>query len=60
MLEYINHIRVEKAKELLNSTKDTLDVISKKVGFTNVVTFMRVFKKHTGITPGKFRGTGAV
>lgn len=60
MLEYINHIRVEKAKELLNSTKDTLDVISEKVGFTNVVTFMRVFKKHTGITPGKFRGTGAV
>ena len=55
LLEYINRERIENSKQLLESTKKTLAEITEEVGFTNVVTFIRVFKKFEGITPGKYR-----
>lgn len=53
--EYLNMRRVEKAKLLLVQNGDTVNEISEKCGFTNVNTFIRVFKKYEGITPGQFR-----
>lgn len=52
-LEYIQTLRVQKAKELLrtNSIKDTAQM----VGFWDAQALIRVFKKHEGITPGKYR-----
>lgn len=54
-LEYVNMLRVEKAKTLLRSTDYTLDKISELVGYTNTVTMTRAFKRCTGTTPGNFR-----
>ena len=59
LLEYINSERVEAAKRLLVSSKKTLADIAEEIGFTNVVTFIRVFKKFEGVTPGKYRETYA-
>lgn len=59
-LEYVNTLRVEKAKSLLNSTNYTLAEISVMVGYTNTVTMTRAFKRCTGTTPGNFRKESAV
>lgn len=56
-LSYLNRIRVEKAKHFLGDKQTfyKINTIGEMVGFNNVNTFMRVFKKYTGMTPGKYR-----
>jgi AraC-like DNA-binding protein len=56
--EYINHLRIEEAKELLRTTDaKTMNVIqvAYTVGFNNKVTFNTAFKRHTGQTPTAYR-----
>ena len=54
-LDYLQLTRIEKAKELLrNSDKKNKEILN-EVGFTNEVSFIRVFKRFEGITPGQFR-----
>jgi len=55
ILDFINSVRIEKAKELLKNNEFTQEIIAEKVGFTNVRTFQRTFKKLEGITPGKLK-----
>lgn len=52
---YLNNIRIEKAKELLVDTDMKISEVAKSVGFTNDSSFIRVFKKHTNTTPGSFK-----
>lgn len=54
-VEYVTDIRIEKAKRLLADTETAIQDIAVAVGYTNSLTFIRVFKKHTGITPGQYR-----
>ena len=51
----INNLRVEKAKDLLETSNLTIDEIYELVGFSNKQTFFRVFKSITGVTPGDFK-----
>ena len=53
--EYLNNIRMEKAKELLLSTSDNIDIVCEKVGILNRTYFYTLFKKTFGITPSQFR-----
>ncbi|OAS18740.1 hypothetical protein A8708_29440 [Paenibacillus oryzisoli] len=53
--EYVNHLKIEKAKELLITTNDNLAVIVQKIGKVDVTNFTRAFKKETGFTPGAYR-----
>ncbi|HJA91581.1 MAG TPA: helix-turn-helix domain-containing protein [Candidatus Eisenbergiella merdipullorum] len=55
LLSYIHQTRLEKAKELLETTDMTLDEIGEKVGCNNKVSFLRLFKKYEGITPTEYR-----
>lgn len=56
LLDFINKTRSDRSKLLLRERKDcNLEEISKEVGFNNVRTFSRVFKKYEGVTPGKFK-----
>lgn len=55
-LSYISAIRMEKAKEMLsrpNSPK--IYEVAQAVGIENSATFIRQFKKHTGITPSQYQ-----
>lgn len=52
---YVNTVRVEAARKLLLNDKVALVDISTLVGFEGQSYFSKVFKKHTGVTPGKFR-----
>lgn len=56
-ITYLNRIRIEKGKALLLSDNYSLSEISEAVGYDNQSYFSKVFKKTTGITPGKFKET---
>lgn len=53
-VDYLNRVRVEKAKSLLQDTYMTLDEILLKVGHVNKGYFIKVFKKSTGMSPGEY------
>ena len=52
---YINHIRIEKAKNLLVTTELNSNEIAYEVGFESSTYFSRVFKKELGMAPITFR-----
>jgi YesN/AraC family two-component response regulator len=51
--------RIEKAKQLLKETQETVQDISVQVGYVYTMSFIRVFKKTTGLTPGEYRKLSA-
>lgn len=57
LLDSINRLRVAEAKELLAHGKLTVNEIAGRVGYADVSTFLRIFKKFEGITPGKYQKT---
>lgn len=54
-LNYLAHLRMEKAKELMRTTNDSIAEISEKVGYASANTFTRSFKKIEQITPSQYR-----
>ncbi|NWO20869.1 response regulator [Oribacterium sp. oral taxon 102] len=48
-------IRMEKAKELLRTTSDTIGEIAEKTGYSGANYFTVCFKKYMGISPGAYR-----
>ncbi|WP_342565330.1 helix-turn-helix domain-containing protein [Paenibacillus sp. FSL R7-0345] len=54
-VDFLAELRVIKAKELLGSTQDSIQDIAQQVGYANAITFGRVFKRVTGMTPGDHR-----
>ncbi len=55
LTDYLNNIRIEKSKEYLTGTFLTLTEISEKVGYNNVQSYQRFFKKYVTMTPGEYR-----
>lgn len=53
--DYINRVRLSKAKLLLKGSNMTVNEAALKTGYNNCNTFIRVFKKYEGITPGKYK-----
>lgn len=54
LLEYINHIRVEQVKKLLEEDYSLTEICA-KTGFRGSGGLIRVFKKETGVTPGQMK-----
>lgn len=52
---YINNYRIEKAKELLQSSDKSISEIALAVGFDNFSYFSTLFKKSTGISPKDYK-----
>ncbi|MEA4890137.1 MAG: response regulator [Clostridiaceae bacterium] len=52
---YLNNLRIEQAKNLLQSTNLKAYEVAEKVGFTETTYFCKVFKKTTGMSPNEFR-----
>jgi transcriptional regulator GlxA family with amidase domain len=55
LIEYVQRSRVEEAKRLLETTDQPSDEISAAVGYQEPGFFRRLFKRHTGMTPGEYR-----
>ena len=53
--EFINTVRINKAKELMIQEEMTFSEIAYKVGYNDSAYFTRTFKKHTGKTPKDYR-----
>ena len=54
--DMVNQYRIEYSKKLLlDRNLYILHYISEESGFASVNSFMRAFKKFTGMTPGQFR-----
>lgn len=53
--EYVNHLRLEKAKQLLRETHLKAGIIGKQVGYSDSAYFYKQFKKVVGITPSSWR-----
>lgn len=55
LTEYINFIRIERAKELLKRNDLRIYEVSEMVGFSNEFYFIKVFKRLVGMPPNAFR-----
>ena len=53
--EYINHLRIYKACQLLVETDDAITTIGLEVGYDTLSTFNRNFRRLIGKTPSAFR-----
>ena len=53
--EYLSHIRMEHARDLLLHSNLNISEISKKVGYSNPKHFSRMFKSAFGQSPADFR-----
>jgi two-component system, response regulator YesN len=56
--DYLNEIRMNKAKLLLRNTSISVNEIAEKTGFLNSSYFFTAFKKINGITPNTYRQNG--
>lgn len=54
-LQYIHSIRIANARALLEHTQYNITEIASLVGFDDPLYFSHFFKKHTGISPSKYR-----
>jgi YesN/AraC family two-component response regulator len=50
-IDYLTHLRVDRAKELLMLSDYRLKSIASSVGYTDEFYFSRIFKKVTGVSP---------
>jgi transcriptional regulator GlxA family with amidase domain len=55
LIEYLQNLRVEEAKRLLESGQMPVDEISVQVSYDDTSFFRRLFKRRTGLTPSQYR-----
>ncbi len=53
--EYIGMKRIDEAKDLLSTTKQSINSIRESLGFSNTAYFCTYFKKQTGKSPSEYR-----
>jgi transcriptional regulator GlxA family with amidase domain len=51
----IQNQRIESSRQLFETTHLSLDEIVYQVGYADVSSFRRLFKRHTGLTPREYR-----
>ncbi len=55
VVEYMNELRIEAAKKLMEKEGITIKEVAEQVGFTSDIHFIRIFKKYENITPGVYK-----
>ena len=54
-IEYVNMYRIEKAAQMLHSTRLPITDICMECGFNDSSNFIKVFRKYKGMTPKQYR-----
>ena len=54
-LNYVRDQQIRRAAELLKETDLSLEEVSSRCGFTNILTFRRNFKAVMGVNPSEYR-----
>ncbi|MFP4562322.1 MAG: response regulator [Spirochaetia bacterium] len=57
--DYKTDIKIGRAKELLKNTDYRIKRIAYELGYENSESFVRIFKKRTGMTPSSFRSVSS-
>src|SRR6478752_3896701 len=52
---YVQEMRMEKAKQMLEVGSEPVEEISAMVGYEDAAAFRRLFKRMVGITPSSYR-----
>lgn len=55
LIDYLNLLRIEKSKELLLDMELTISQIAERIGYHNVQSFNRFFRKYEGMSPSQYR-----
>ena len=55
LIDYLQNLRVEEAKRLLEASQAAIDEISVDAGYEDPSFFRRLFKRRTGLTPSQYR-----
>ena len=55
LVSYLQNLRVEEAKHMLETTDTPVDEISNAAGYSDASFFRRLFKRLTGLTPSHYR-----
>lgn len=53
--EYVDELRILRARDMLANTDLAIEQVANQVGYENVSSFYRFFKKYTGVAPGTYR-----
>lgn len=54
-VDYVIRVRMERAKQLLEADETPVQQVAEQVGYTHAVSFIRIFKRTVGVTPGDYR-----
>jgi transcriptional regulator GlxA family with amidase domain len=54
-LEYVHTLRLEEAKQMLESSADPVETIANEVGYEDAGFFSRLFRRQVGLTPAQYR-----
>ncbi len=54
-LDYVQSLRIEEAKQMLETSDAALDDVAAEVGYGEPAAFRRLFKRATGISPSHYR-----
>jgi len=54
-LDYVLSLRMEEAKQILETSEAAIDEVASEVGYTEPAAFRRIFKRATGISPLQYR-----
>jgi AraC-like DNA-binding protein len=52
---YLQTLRIEKAKQLMTSSNDSVDVIARKIGYSSGESLLKLFKRIEKINPSQYR-----
>ena len=52
---YLQILRIEAARQHLENSRVAVEVVTRLVGYEDVSSFSRLFRKHTGLAPGIYR-----
>jgi transcriptional regulator GlxA family with amidase domain len=55
LIDYLQNLRIEEAKRLLESSDRAVDEISCEIGYEDASCFRRLFKRRTGVAPAQYR-----
>lgn len=53
--DYLQRLRINKAREQLELTKDSVDTIASDVGYLDISAFRKLFQKIVGLSPSEYR-----
>jgi transcriptional regulator GlxA family with amidase domain len=53
--EYVQALRIEEAKQLLEATREPVEAVAQMVGYSDARAFQRLFRRATDLTPSAYR-----